>query len=1255
MNEQPKHGAPAGESGQYLIDSLSAQYEAAWQAVQEGQEVPNLEAFLTSIAVPERPGLEKRLRLIAADYEQRQRGPQPTLAQETGTLAGFETPAARLTEFAIGSPLDQEPAGTAFDSPTPSTTDAPVSVSQAQTLEFDTRDSEASEGADEFAGTVSFEQGSDPRPQGASPTLGEVGTPDHPRPTVAGYEILGVLGRGGMGVVYKARQSGLNRVVALKMVLAGAHAGQHQLARFQAEAEAVAKLDHPNIVHIYEIGENEGLPFFSLEFVQGGSLSEAIAGKPRPPSQAAELLEQLALAMDLAHRHGIIHRDLKSANVLLTPEGTPKITDFGLAKSLESDTELTATGTLMGTPSYMSPEQARGDTRAIGTLSDLYSLGAILYELLTGRPPFLAPSMLEVLYQVRNQEPVPPRHLQPRVPKDLETICLKCLQKEPEKRYADCKELAEDLHRFRTGEAIRARPVGKLERAWRWCRRNPRTAVLSSAIGLLLCAFVVSLAVVGVRLNRDREAVAQTRQVATERIEQAESAIRGGNYRRAQELLSWPDPLLDTRPELQDVRAQRGTLGAQVKVYARFEQLLDDARFNCRFGSVTEKEQGQQICRELLKLYDDIEQRQGYAAEGLPPWSQDQQLRFREDAFDAFLVAAKVERELAANRGPDDQSRAAREAVALFNRAEQILPDRHILHILRAECWKKLGDPAAEAADMEKARTIRAGPPTMAVDRFWRGLADHMRGEEARQKGDPEKAADSSFRKAVAEYAAYVQERPDDFWGYFNWAVCLVSLRDYDNAAIGFTTCIRIRPDFPWPYNNRGVVHHRQNRNDQAVRDYTSALGINPTYVEAWENRGIAHSILGNTQQAIDDFSQAIALNTKSVDVYNGRAELFLARKQFLEAIRDCDQAIGLKKSNPQGYFLRAVAHQHLQNYLKARDDYSEMIKLTPERAPAVAVAYGNRATVNWNLKEFDDALKDAARATQLDQKDAQPCRLIASIHLGRGGYTEALEAIQKALERKPDFVEVIWARAQIYAWQGKSKEALGELDPLIERLAPDKPETLNLRGDVYRSLGKFENAETDYRRMIGLRPKDTNAYIGLALALEKQGKTEEARICFDQLIAADPDSPAAHLRRAEYHRDHKQFDLAHADCDQAAKLDPESALPELVRAGIEAAQGQYRSAIDRAEAALKKSPPHDGRALYAAACTWSLAAGAAKVKNGTLANEYAERAAQLLAEALDRGFHDLTFPEHNRMSADPALAPVRAHPKIRELLAGRP
>jgi serine/threonine-protein kinase len=350
---------------------------------------------------------------------------------------------------------------------------------------------------------------------------------------VAGYEILGELGRGGMGVVYKARQIGLNRLVALKMVLAGGHASAEHLARFHTEAEAVARLQHTNIVQIFEVGDQAGLPYFSLEFVDGGSLAEKIGRKPLPPREGAALVEQLARAMDFAHQHGIVHRDLKPMNVLMTRSGLPKITDFGLAKRLEGDSSQTRSGTLMGTPSYMAPEQARGEVHEIGPSADLYALGAILYECLTGRPPFVGATMLDTLEQVRSREPLPPSGLQPSVPRDLETICLKCLQKEPGKRYGACQELADDLHHFLAGEPIRARPVGSLERFWRWCRRNPRIAAMTATIFLLLVAGVVisSLSAVTIARERnqkeaERQAAEEARDVANEQVALAIDTVK---------------------------------------------------------------------------------------------------------------------------------------------------------------------------------------------------------------------------------------------------------------------------------------------------------------------------------------------------------------------------------------------------------------------------------------------------------------------------------------------------------------------------------------------------------------------------------------------------------------------------------------------------------------------------------------------------------------------------------------------------------
>jgi serine/threonine-protein kinase len=354
--------------------------------------------------------------------------------------------------------------------------------------------------------------GSNPSVAEAPAPLGEDTTPTGL--SVGGYEILGTLGRGAMGVVYKARQRGLKRVVALKMISSGMHASEQHRSRFRAEAEAAATLQHPNLVQIYEIGEHEGQPYISLEFVDGDRLDRKIGGTPQPPSYAAEVVRTLALAMAYAHHTRIIHRDLKPANILLTADGTPKIADFGLAKSLEDDSAHTQTGTIMGTPSYMAPEQAEGKTRQVGTAADIYALGAILYDLLTGRPPFRAATALDTLMQVATLEPVPPRQLQPSIPADLETICLKCLQKEPAKRYASAADLAEDLRRFLAGEAIRARPVSVPERLWRWCRRNPVLASLGAAVVLLLVVWAASSTYLYFQIRAEMEETDRQRQLA---------------------------------------------------------------------------------------------------------------------------------------------------------------------------------------------------------------------------------------------------------------------------------------------------------------------------------------------------------------------------------------------------------------------------------------------------------------------------------------------------------------------------------------------------------------------------------------------------------------------------------------------------------------------------------------------------------------------------------------------------------------------
>jgi eukaryotic-like serine/threonine-protein kinase len=408
-------------------------------------------------------------------------------------------------------------------------------------------------------------------------------TANEPLPPYPDHEIIIEIGRGGMGIVYKARDRKLGRVVAIKTIAEGEYATSDQRERFRAEAQAVARLSHPNIIAIHAIGEHDKRPYLSLEFVEGGSLDHRLAEKPMASREAADLVETLARAVHAAHQAGVVHRDLKPSNVLLTTDGVPKVSDFGLAKLLDSDSARTASGQIMGTPSYMAPEQAEGHSKRVGPAADIYALGAILYQALTGRPPFLGESAIETLKLVTSTEVVAPHLLRPDVPRDLETICLKCLEKAPLKRYASAEALAEDLRRFLDNRPIAARPVGPAGRFGRWSRRNPRVAGLSAAVFVSLILGIGVSTTLAFRAIRAESATRTQRNRAESQAEIAKAVneflqkdlLSQAGVGNQATLKSKPDPDLKVRTALDRAAETIGErFAAQPLVEASIRQTI---------------------------------------------------------------------------------------------------------------------------------------------------------------------------------------------------------------------------------------------------------------------------------------------------------------------------------------------------------------------------------------------------------------------------------------------------------------------------------------------------------------------------------------------------------------------------------------------------------------------------------------------------------------------------------------------------------
>ncbi len=705
-------------------------------------------------------------------------------------------------------------------------------------------------------------------------------------PTIPGYEVQTILGHGGMGVVYRARQVNLNRDVAIKMLLAGPYASQVERLRFAREAEAIARLQHPQIVQIYDVGEVSGRPFYAMELVEGGTLAKQLADKPVSVRDAAETLALLSRAVQSAHECGIVHRDLKPANILLDENATPKISDFGLARQVDFDAGLTLTGARMGTPSYMAPEQVIGGE--IGPAVDIYALGTLLYQMLTGRPPFRGESVIETEQRLISETPQSPSELNSSVPRDLETICLKCLEKEPYQRYATAAELADDLQRFLRYEPIAARPIGRAVRLGRWVRRSPTTAALIvTALALLGMSAIYGTRELALAANRQTEKAR-----LTARLESGLKLEREGRYSETRALLGklGDGGHQDLRQRID--RAVANLDSVEELVALRLHRVsVNDGRHDAQ-SNRAHADARYEILFDRLEIGNPDQPPDDVAARIKTSDFRDALVAALDDW--AVCAAAPTRRcwLLEVARLADHDPTGLRDRIrspdtwldkpALLELSQAALDAGVSIQLLRA-----IGDRMAEAG-MEPI-AFRKQIQRMHTDDF---LANFTLADELRDQ-DP---AD-----AVRYYQAALAIRPQAALAHNNMGLALEQLGRKEEAQAYFESALQIDPTFVMAIYNVGRCDADAGNFAEAIAQFQAALRIDPNLAVAHYQLGLANAARGDHPEAIGAFRSAIELDPQHAAAYGAMGESLFKIKRVEEAecaLRQCLERMPL--NDPQ-------------------------------------------------------------------------------------------------------------------------------------------------------------------------------------------------------------------------------------------------------------------------------------------------------------------------------------------------------------------
>jgi serine/threonine-protein kinase len=916
-------------------------------------------------------------------------------------------------------------------------------------------------------------------PPGAG-AAGEAGLRWPGLPGVFGdYELLRELGSGGMGVVYEARQRSLQRIVALKMLRSDRLVSTADRQRFQAEAEAVAALDHPHLVPIHEVGELEGQAYFTMKLVRGGNLAQRLPDFVTDHRAAAQLLVRVARAVHHAHQRGVLHRDLKPSNILLDSDGSPYVTDFGLAKRLESGADLTQSGAIVGTPGYMAPEQATGKKGTVTTAADVYGLGAVLYALLTGRPPFTGETPLDTLTKVREQEPEAPSKTNPRVHRDLEAICLKCLEKEPQRRYVSAEILADDLERWLKGESIHARPVGRLARVQRWCRRKPGLAGLTGATILLLLLLIAGSLWEWSRAVRQRNESsaqwAETERTVAGYLQQAALLQEQNRWAEAAQVLARAEERLPGGgPDrlLEQVRRRRDE--------ADWIAELEEARL-CAAEAGTDHDSFNNAGAD--RAYQEAFTRRGLDFGALGP--DEAAVRIRTSAVRARLVEALDDwAHVKENLRPG----SGEELRALADRTDDDPWRQRLRQLTTRKDWAALEQLAAEEGAI-------AQPPANLV------LLSFAL-EATGRKAAP---AERLLRRAQ-------QLHPGDFWTNFELGHFLAPARNVGPSArteeaIGFyRAALAVRPQSPAVLNNLGHALAAQGKLAEAEAAFRKAIDLKPDFSLAHSNLGVALEDQGKLAEAEAACRKAIDLRSEDPRPHYNLGNALGKQGKLAEAEAALRKAIALRPDYAEAHGSLGVVLYKQGKPTEAEAALRRAIDLRPDD-PLTYTNLGNALEDQGKLAEAEAAHR---KAIALGPDDPGAYTNLGNALALQGKLAEAEAAHRKAIALRPNHPEAHANLGNALADQGKPAEAEAAYRKAIA-LRPDFPNAHYSLGIALNAQGKPVEAEAAYRKAIDLKPDFAAPYVNLAEVLRVQGKLAEAEEACRQVITLQPDLPEAY------------------------------------------------------------------------------------------------------------------------------------------------